>query len=298
MFNNIVIATQSTQGLEAALTRATQIEHVSEAEVTVVDVIWDHFSEEPEHVIPAGEKKRLIDHYMAYEQQALDRLLKSYQSKIETLDSSVHWAKRLEASVAAEVRRLGADLVIKSVTEGSHGLRDWLSTPTDWRLMRDMSVPVLYCQTPSWRKPYRVLAAVDVTEHHGEVTARILDCAGRFCDVFDCDIDLVTTFGPIADHAHATLVTDYDVVRGTMRSVRHKELEAIAAGMDRDATLHVLEGHVGPTIENLARDIGATVTVVGTAARRGLGKLFLGNTAEQIITHATGDLVTVNVQVD
>lgn len=295
MFKNIVIATQSTHGLEAALERATQIEHVSEAEVTVVDVIWDHFAEEPDHVIPANEKKRLVDHYMAYEQQALDRVLKPYQSKIETLDSSVHWAKRFEESIASEVKALGADLVIKSVTEGSRGLRDWISTPTDWRLMRNLSIPVLYCQTSSWRKPYRVLAAVDVTEHHGEVTACILDCAGRFGDVFDCDIDLVTTFAPVADHAHATLVADYDVVRGTMRSMRHRELQTIAAGMDRDTTLHVLEGHVGPTIENLARDIGATVTIVGTAARRGLGKLLLGNTAEQIIAHTTGDLVTVNV---
>lgn len=294
MFKNIVIATRTVDGLAAALERATAIEHVTEAEVTVIDVLWEHFTDEPNNVISAADKERLIDHYVAREQRELDRALDPFRSKIETLDALVYWAKRLEDRIADEVASLEADLVIKAITEPSHGLKDWISMPLDWRVMRNLHVPVLFALGEHWQDPKRVLAAVDVTDRHEAVTSRIIDCATRFAEVFDCGIDLVTTFRPIAEHAHPALVSNYDVVRDNMRSSRLRDLEAIAAGISRPTTLHVVEGHAGPTIETLALEIGASVTVIGTAARHGLGKLFLGNTAEEIIAHISGDLVTVS----
>ena len=294
MFKDIVIATRTVDGLSAALERATAIEHITEAEVTVIDVLWEHFADEPNNVISAEDKERLIDHYVAREQRELDRVLEPFRRKIETLDGIVYWAKRAEERIADEVASLEADLVIKAVTEPSHGLKDWISMPLDWRVMRNVHVPVLFAQSAPWSDPKRVLAAVDVTDRHEDVTARIIHCATRFADVFDCGIDLVTTFGPIAEHAHPALVANYDVVRDNMRSSRLADLERIAAGISRRTTMHVLEGHAGPTIETLALEIGASVTIIGTAARHGLGKLVLGNTAEEIIAHMSGDLVTVN----
>ena len=44
---------------------------------------------------------------------------------------------------------------------------------------------------------------------------------------------------------------------------------------------------------SFARELAATVTVMGTAARSGLGKLMLGNTAEDTLTRLEGDVLTV-----
>jgi nucleotide-binding universal stress UspA family protein len=46
-------------------------------------------------------------------------------------------------------------------------------------------------------------------------------------------------------------------------------------------------------IPELANDLGATLTVLGTAARTGLSKLLIGNTAEDMIGRIRGDVVTV-----
>ena len=47
-------------------------------------------------------------------------------------------------------------------------------------------------------------------------------------------------------------------------------------------------------IDKLADDLDASLTIVGTAARRTIGKLLVGNTAEEIIGRTTRDLVTVH----
>ena len=74
-----------------------------------------------------------------------------------------------------------------------------------------------------------------------------------------------------------------------------QQLQRLAADLDGPCEVHVEEGKAGPVLEALATEIGAALLVVGTAARQGLGKLFVGNTAEAIAKHSPCDLVTVNV---
>jgi universal stress protein E len=57
--------------------------------------------------------------------------------------------------------------------------------------------------------------------------------------------------------------------------------------------VHVIEGRPRQAIAALAGRIDAGLTVLGTAARTGLGKLLIGNTAEGIVSDLPTDLLTV-----
>jgi len=46
-------------------------------------------------------------------------------------------------------------------------------------------------------------------------------------------------------------------------------------------------------IPQLEEELQPALTVLGTAARRGLGSLVIGNTAENLLGRLRGDLVTV-----
>lgn len=299
MFKNVLVACDTVQGLEIALDRATQIEHVTEAEVTVADVIWDQFADEPPKIISAETKERLIGRFVASEQKLLDRALEPYQSKIETLDGRVLWAKRVEERIAAEASALSTDLVIKPVTEASHGLQDWFKTPLDWRLMRTLEVPVLFGQSRPWPHDKRIVAAVDVSAKHRDVSREVLACASSFATVLGCGIHVVNVMDALTPHTPESITfgfgrADHQRLVDDLRSTQIEALEKMVADLDLPYELHVLEGHPGPAIEELGREIEATMTIVGTAARRGVGKLLVGNTAEQIITHTSSDLVTVH----
>jgi nucleotide-binding universal stress UspA family protein len=59
--------------------------------------------------------------------------------------------------------------------------------------------------------------------------------------------------------------------------------------------VHVIEGHPARAICQLVEQLGSQITVLGTSARVGLGKLLIGNTAEQIVHRLSTDVLTVRV---
>jgi nucleotide-binding universal stress UspA family protein len=79
-----------------------------------------------------------------------------------------------------------------------------------------------------------------------------------------------------------------------MRATRETLINELISELDAPVEqVHLLEGSARDTIPRLANEMGAVITVLGTAARRGLSQLILGNTAEAIIGALEGDLVTV-----
>ena len=270
--DNILIATASAQGVDIALERARVIEHITEADVYLLQVIWDFIEEEPDSVISKEAQQRIIERLMKSEQRVLEDAAAPYVDKIETLTTEVAWAKHMEERVANEVVSRQVDLVIKPVIEASRRVHDWFVTPVDWRLMRALDAPILFAQAPTWRKDRCVLAALDIAPAHAGVSNRIIDCAKSLAEVLACPVHFV----------HVTPNAD---------SKTHAVLERMVEG---DAELHVKEGKPAEVIDKLADDLDASLTIVGTAARRTIGKLLVGNTAEEIIGRTTRDLVTVH----
>ena len=90
------------------------------------------------------------------------------------------------------------------------------------------------------------------------------------------------------------VATDYDGIKADMRETRQSLINELIAELEASVTqIHLLEGHARDAIPALANEMNAVLTVLGTAARRGLSQLILGNTAEAIISSLEGDLVTV-----
>jgi universal stress protein E len=68
-----------------------------------------------------------------------------------------------------------------------------------------------------------------------------------------------------------------------------------SGGVDATA-IHVVEGRPADVIGALASELSAGLTVVGTAARTGLKKLLIGNTAESIVRDLSTDLLTIRAR--
>ena len=90
------------------------------------------------------------------------------------------------------------------------------------------------------------------------------------------------------------MATDFDGIKQDMRATRESLISELIGELDINVEqTHLLEGNARETIPHLSNQMGAVLTVLGTAARRGLSQLLLGNTSEAIIGALEGDLVTV-----
>ncbi len=292
----VAVANDSLDGMDRALEKAARIEHYSGAEILVVEALYDPIAEEPPEVLPREEQARLMEALKAAERQGLERLAAPLRQRVAGIDTRLIWAKDAAAGLIEAVSHWAAQLVIKPVSR-HHPIADYLHTPLDWALMRDAPCPVLVSKGPSWQNPRRVLAAVDAgDERHAALSREILRTASALAAVLGTELHVVTAYPDLGQQVSDLQVApDFEGIKKDMRDARSRTLETMIRTLDiRVAEVHVLEGKPTHVIPALAERLDATVTVLGTAARRALGKLVFGNTSEDLIGRLGGDLVTVH----
>ncbi len=290
-FEKLLVVNDSLDGMPEALSKAALIEHYTGAEVEVAEVIWDTVEDEPLNEI---DKANLIEAFTAAERHGLHSLLDPYKDRIAWSEARVLWNKRTDEAILDEVRQQGVSLLIKPGV--GYGLTDHLHAPLDWRLIREAPCPVLISQTPAWQTGGNVLAAVDIADTaHAALNDKVLLTARTLADTLNAALHLCCVHSDLGQSVGALQVAmDYQGIKEDMREARSA---ALADAMKRlgieDATAHIKEGKPAPVIAHLASELSATVTVMGTAARSGLEKLMLGNTAEDTLTRLEGDVLTV-----
>ncbi|MEQ8485204.1 MAG: universal stress protein [Pseudomonadales bacterium] len=291
----VLIASDGLDGMAVALDKAAMIEHYTGAQLLAVQTVYDRIAEEPPGVLPAAQQVELIEALKAAERRALQAVAGPVQARVASLELQVAWHRQSAEAIADAARRFQANLLIKPVS-AHHPLGDYFHTPLDWALMRQAPCPVLVSRRPDWRPPHRILAAVDIADtDHEALNAAVMAMAGTLASVLDAELHVATAYPDLGQRVNALQVaTDFEGIKASMRSNRHALLaDAIAAiGLEVDQ-IHVLEGRPAAVIPDLASRIEATVTVLGTAARHGLSKLVIGNTAEDLISRLAGDLLTV-----
>ena len=287
----ILVASDSLDGMEIALSKAAVVEHYTGAEVEVAEVIWDSIEEEP---LPNPGKANLIEAFMAAERRGLDNLLAPYRERIAWSEARVLWDKRTDQAICDEARRQKADLLIKP--GAARALTDHLHAPLDWRLIREAPCPVLISNSPAWQTGGNVLAAIDIADKaHTELSDKVLQTAAIIAQTLDAKLHICCVYSDLGQSVNALQVAmDYQGIKADMREAREQALNATLRRLEvGNASTHIIEGKPAQAISHLAQELNATVAIMGTAARSGLGKLVLGNTAEDTLVRLRGDVITV-----
>jgi len=292
VFKKVLVANDKLEGLELALPKAAMIEHYSGAAIEVVQVLYDTIAEEPDRILPAAEQANLIEGLKAAERNGLRRLIASFEEKVADIRTRVVWEKNAADGILGALA--DADFLIKPISR-HQGLIDRLHAPLDWALTRSAPCPVLISKK-GWSEPNVVLAALDAgDESHQDLNRAILHTAADLSRILGCDLQVVSAYPSLGQSvSELQVATDYDGIKADMRETRQSLIDALIEELEAPVTqVHLLEGHARDAIPALANEMNAVLTVLGTAARRGLSQLILGNTAEAIISSLEGDLVTV-----
>lgn len=289
-FQRILVANDSAEGISAALNKALALTSPEAAEVRVLTTCYDPIAEEPAEVLPRERRVELIEAIERRQAEAVEAAVDGTGVAASTL-----WTREATDTIVHETGRWPAALLVKPAS-AHHGLADYLFTPLDWALMRRVACPVLVSRDRAWTGPHRLLAAVDAGDtEHAHLSRDVLRRAHAAAAALDGELHVVTAYPDLGQAVNELQVaSDFRGIKEDMRDSRRQALAAMIEDTDADvAEVHLLEGRPTRVIPALAERLGATVTVLGTAAREGLAKLVIGNTAEDLITRLPGDLMTV-----
>jgi len=294
----VLVAGDSQDALLRAVEKATTIEHYTGASVTALLVLYDPVTEILIERYSADVAQRIIDDLVRNELRALEVALAPYRNRIADVEAHVVFARDTAAAIITAARDRSIDLIVKPLGRSAH-LADFLHTPLDWQLMRAAPCPVLFTRTAQWLKPIRVLVALDVMDKaHAELNKRIVEHGALVSAILGGELHVATAYPSVAPYvAQYQVAQDHSSIKVQLREERFNALTRLLGDLDvAAAAVHVEEGRPRDVIRALASQLRIGLVVIGTAGRTGFSKLLIGNTAEEVVSDLTTDLLTVRAR--
>jgi universal stress protein E len=210
------------------------------------------------------------------------------------------WDYPPHEAILRQATKAGADLIIVEAHRGGHR-HPWLMQLTDWELLRLSRIPILVIRdlTP-YERPV-VLAAVDPSHAHAkplDLDAVVLDAAQQARSALGGSLHAIhachVTNSPTA--VFDPMLNPYSLsgnVEGLRRFGRDLFLEQMKSAGIPTTHRHLVYGEPAKLIPRIARKLKADIVVMGAVSRSGLKRLFIGNTAEQVIDELPCDVLVV-----
>jgi universal stress protein E len=290
---NILVVLDKPKHAQTALERAVGLAAKSGAHLHLASFCWLPMAEQDE-VFDVHQRRAIRKSVVGERRRWLDALVLDRGLAAANISTEVVWTKDIAGWVAENAARVNADLLIKSV----HHSRTLLHTPLDWQLLRQTEAPMLLVSTEGARRSGNVLATIDLRSRgakHRRMNRRVLDAAAALARLqngkLHC-VNVVEMPGAFQDVDHF----DSRKVRKQATDNARSDLEEMLAPYDLPRSrIHLPNGKVGQAVADVADKVRAEVVVVGTGARRGLGLVLLGSSAEKILTRVHGDVLAVHV---
>ena len=215
--------------------------------------------------------------------------------------TEVAWTESLDAGLVARVCRGTADLVVKDTHHHSLAQRTFLSN-TDWQLIRGCTVPLLLTKQTAWSAAPRLIAAIDpehVNDKPAQLDRVIMTHASQLTDALSGDLHVLHAYLPAAIAASATAAPLGGVIvsEEDLRQEREARLDSVKRVTDPwnidDAHIHLELGGPAAALPLVADNLHADVIVMGAVSRRGLKRVLMGSTAEDVLERLPCDALIV-----
>ena len=294
MFDKVLVLADGDDLEQPALRRA--LECVSDGgEIEIFAVVYEPMLEGylGNKAIYEPLRKRVLDERRE-RAMALARAVESHGVRGT---AKAVWSHPMHAAVAAEVDAGGIDLVVAapaSFHQSSGSLSHGLSHG-DWQLVTGCRAPLLIVRSHGRRHYRNVVAAVDPFHSHAkpaDLDRDILRLTRAIQSRTGAAISVVHSYVPIEYFgADLTRRAPADSPAG---DVRLEALRALCAdaGISPEAA-RLVAGAPHAVLTDLQRMGQADLVVMGALARGRFAELVLGNTAERVLHHGTGDVLVI-----
>lgn len=232
----------------------------------------------------------------------LDNLAEPLRKDGMQVSTKVAWDHPLHEGIVRQTIESGADIVFKDTHYHPTVARAML-TNTDWNLIRTCPIPVWLVKPGDIHDHARFVAAVDPMHEHekpAELDGEVIDTAKSLASLTSGEVYAFHSYDPIVAVAAAATGTmvpvklPVDELQEKLHDQHKKHFDDLVKlhELDPDKAL-LVEGKTERKLPAVARDVDATVVIMGAVARNRLQRIFVGSTAERVMDHLPCDLLVV-----
>jgi universal stress protein E len=296
-FERILVAiADPSERSNKAVRRAGALAHETGGSITLLNAMPQAVSMGTAHAeserfrrLEAEEKRRL-----------LERTANRLRREEIIVDTCVETGYPIHEAILRQVRLTRADLLVIEARKHNLFARLLLSQ-TDFELIRRCPIPLLIVKGRAARRHPRILAALDpfhANDKPSELDGEIVAAADAVAALEGGTVHAAHIFRPLT-----RFVPGMPVVVAAMpaeekaygRDVRRQFLEALGRHGIPKGRGHLLCGDPAIDLPVVARSIRAGLVVMGAVSRSGLRRIFIGNTAEQVLDSLQCDVMIVKL---
>jgi len=246
-----------------------------------------------------ADRTELKSYILQAEEEYLNELLDSWRDDYPDFESATVWNARKWQGILDVAEICEADLVVKPVSR-AQGLKKYLRTSDDWNLIRHANCEVLLVIPDPWPEQMNLLVALDAyDDEHEQLNRKLLTRARELGLALGARIHLVSAYPSF--HPYSEKLGNaygYDALKDALEDGLTDRVMELLEALEIESgsmQVHIREGIPQLAIEEVADEVAADITLIGTAARSGIAGFFLGNTAENILQYNESDVMTVRL---
>lgn len=293
----ILVAIADPAASSKAVRRAGMLAHKTGASVELLNAIPS--------AVSAGIAHAESEQFTRYETQENHRLLERLANRLRReeiiVNTHVETGYPPHEAILRQVRLTKADLLIVEARKHNAFAR-LLLTQTDFELIRRCPVPLLIVKgRAAWRRPH-ILAALDpfhANDKPSELDAEIAAAAQAIAALIGGSVHAAHSYRPpmrlIAgmqiDAAAVAAIPAQEKAYKT--AVRKEFYEVLGRYGISKSRAHLRCGDPAIVLPAIARAVRAGMVVMGAVSRSGLKRIFIGNTAEQVLDSLRCDVLIV-----
>jgi universal stress protein E len=261
------------------------------------------------HAMPSAVSAGIIhaesERFTRLEAEEHRRLLERTANRLRReeiiVNTHIETGYPVHEAILRQVRLTKADLLIIEARKHNIFAR-LLLTQTDFELIRRCPVPLLIVKgAAAWRRP-RVLAALDPFHSNDKPSAldgEIVAAADAAASLMGGTVHAVHVYRPVlrliagmetSPGFVATIPAEDKAYKAEIRRRFHEALGRHGIPRNRG---HLLCGEPAIELPRFARSMRAGLVVMGAMSRSGLKRIFIGNTAEQVLDSLQCDVLIV-----
>jgi universal stress protein E len=301
--DRILAVLDPTAHSQPALAKATRLAAASNASLELFVCDYEPALANPR--LFAGDRLRVLrEEFLARHKSMLERRATDLRGQGLTVTTEVRFDTPVHQGIVAHARECAPDLVVKDTHY--HGpIRRTVFTNTDWNLIRSCPVPLLLAKAGEWRKPRRIMVAVDPGHEDDPRAAldhELLRAGSALAQLLAGDLNVMHAFFPAELIASATgMVAGPSIDGGTITELLEQERGRVREALAVLAREHAIApGHVqfrqGPAVEvlcDVATELPVDIAVLGAIARGRLSEMLIGSTAERVLDRMPCDILVV-----
>lgn len=241
--------------------------------------------------LKAGSRRGALD--------TLERIAAPLRARGLKVSTGAVWDYPPHEAIVRRAVSVGASLIV-APRRNQHRFAGLLGY-TDWKLLRLSPISVLLVKRAGVYDRPVVLAAIDPMHLFAKSSAldrRILQEGAVISGALRGSLHAVHAYLPSPRPPPPPGVT-FDsklparILQAVERQARVAFNRALAKASMPSARRHLVLGHPSAVIPAAARKIHGAIVVIGAVSRSGLNRLFIGNTAEEVIDELRCDLLVV-----